>query len=294
MSDLQDELDPERPVSFGDFKTAAISAAGAISLAAAAALVAVSFLPDGAVKKVLESVAAAVFAIGLLQVLAEAWLQRKLTTEILREQRRIEARMLARLEERLDELTNAVHLDQRLRPSGVRAVERLGTDWRSFLSRANEIELLPVDLSAWLREEWVGVIEQARSRVLQVTVHLPNVNGMDPDNLSALEVRLGHGEARLQTDFGLAIDTIKQDWAEGRVAAGSRLTLHTYDRPAGFGLVLTEVDWALVLPPTAGPSRLAGRGLVALFEEGADPSYLEWARAQAGGLGSRWFDAVQA
>lgn len=199
--------------------------------------------------------------------------------------------MLARIDSRFDQLEGTVGRNQRLRPSGAASVQRLGVDWREFFSRGQTIELLPVDLNAWLREEWLGVLEQAKTRVITVTVHLPNVNGMAATTLGALELRTGHTSARLKQDFGDAVQAIKQDWSSGDVQSGSRLIIHTYDRPGGFGLCLTEENWALLIPAVSGPI-VVRPNLVIIFEQGGDPNYIEWARAQPAHLGSELFDEV--
>ena len=290
MSPDVDSDEGSIPATFGAYRAAAWSAAGAISIVAALLLVGFSFLPAGAVRDVLENVAAVLLAIGVLQIVQAASLQQRLTEQILREQRAGEGRVLASVNARFDELIAAVALDERLRPSGITSVVRLTPDWTAFLSGSSRIELLPADLTAWLQEEWRAVLELARSRALSVLIHLPNIKGMEASVIAALALAHDRAPERLADDFDDAIRRIKRDWQDGQPAAGSTLEIKTYDQPSAYGLVLGDVVWACVLPPAAGAG--TGNNLVALFDRGSDPSFREWASSQPAKLGSQPFDRL--
>lgn len=94
------ESDLEPPGQFQAFIAAALSVAGAVTGLSAILLALSTLLPDGAIKSAATNVLAAILAIGLLQILSEAWLKRKLSADILREVRRGETKIIRSIEDR--------------------------------------------------------------------------------------------------------------------------------------------------------------------------------------------------
>ena len=81
------------PSSFAAYRAAVNGAAGVVTAVGLIGLWGSTYIPDGAVKKAVESLAAAVLAIGVLQVLSEAYLQRRLSGEVFGELGAIEQRL---------------------------------------------------------------------------------------------------------------------------------------------------------------------------------------------------------
>jgi len=310
--------------SLAAYRAAVNGVAGIVTALGLLGLWGSTYIPDGAVKKGVESVAAAILAIGVLQVLSEAYLQRRLSGELFDElgaiERRlaerneeiaqrleakidpideqmrrgfdaVEQRLVTRIDARVDGVERLFNLDRGLAPSGAEAVERSGTDWGAFVSAAREVDVVPTNLTAWLVDQWPAILETARTRPLKITVHLVNVNGSAPIAL-ALATRTGQESDRLREDFGEVVTTLKQAWRAELVHQQSRLLIHTCDAVPGFGVMFTETAWAVLLPGANGPT-MGTRPLVSLFRNGTDPGFLAWARSQPGLLQSRFFDEVQ-
>lgn len=271
---------------FAAFRAAALSIAGIIALAGLIGLLLSSLIPAGPVQRVVENLMAVVFVIGVVQVVWEAWLHERLTGTFLAEVRSSAATMTSTINERFEELRSALDTDQRLFPSGVRSVEWSRTTWQAFLAQAPAVVLVPAELQTWLVNEWSAVVAIAETRALDAEVYLPNITGA---NERPHSVHLGQDATRLGEDLKSTIESLRSRWTDGTLTPGSKLRVYTYDRPAGYGLVVAAERWALILPQAAGP-RPDQSPLVVCMEDGTDPSFLRWAQEQIPVLEPQLFD----
>lgn len=263
------------------FLAAALSVAGAIAVLGLVGLLLSGLIHDEALRQAVGNVAAIIFAIGLVQVVSDAWLHSRLTASFLTVVGQGQSEIRRELTKRFGELEQALEIDQRLLPSGVRAVERGRTEWDALMASADTVVLVPLDLGpAWRQEEWDAAIRCARARRLDVDVYLPNVRG---PNAGAHSLHLGYDSVRLEQDLRDNHAALLADWTDGAVSSGSKLRIFTYDRPAGYGLVLGDSAWAMILPPAGGPVAGAAR-VVVTFRDGTDPGFREAAGRQLGTL----------
>lgn len=281
--------DPDRQSSspsFADFRAAAFSIAGTIALVGLVGLALSGLIPEGPVQRVVSNLAAVVFVIGVVQIVWDAWLHTRLTQGFLNEVKASEAAMTATITSRFDEIRRSLETDQRLLPSGIRSVEWSRTDWSVLLAESPSVLLLPVDLTSWMLNEWTAVLDLARARQLKVDLYLPNIDGAGQE---AHCVHLSQNATRLSDDLKNTIEAIRDRWTDGTISDGSVLSVYTYDRPAGYGLVVGTSGWALALPPAGGPQADEYTVVIGM-KGGADPGFLEWARRQAVDLQSQLFD----
>lgn len=287
---------PDREKPDGSFsqhfvrlKAAALSVAGVVALVGIIMLVCARLIPEGAVRNVVEDVAALVFAIGLIQILFETYLQAHLAEEIT-------ARVHVAIEEvelelapRFTALEGAVQLDRSLRPTGLKSLVRSTVDWNDFLAGSSFITLVPWDLDSWRQQEWRSILELSRTRRIEVDLYLPNTDSPYAD---ALAVRFALNTTQLKETVGVAIAEISEGWRATARLAGSVLRIHTYDQPGGIGFLKTDGSWALMIPPIHGP-RPARLPLIALADNGTDVGYREWIDVQLGLLSAQIFDEVE-
>jgi hypothetical protein len=262
--------------------------AGAVALVALAVLVGASFLPEGAIRSVLENLAAVVFAIGVIEVLFEAYLQTRLSSELIERVDTAVGRVETKVELQLQHLATALSLDRSLGPTGLETLSRTPVDWTDFLSGSSRIQLVPWELDSWQQQEWAGALEAARTDQLQLDLYLPNP---ETNGLGAFEQRLGLDESDFQSRARRAIEDARAGWQEVRHTPGSVLNIYTYDLPVGMGIVLANGRWALTAAPIQGP-RPGTSALVALARDGSDAGYREWIEGQIRVLGAQLFDQV--
>ena len=162
-------------------------------------------------------------------------------------------------------------------------------DWASLLGDAADIVLLPEKLVR-LDNEWMAVLDVARTRPVAIDVHVPSDGTPEIDALAA----------RLQEDTARVIEVLRElpkrlvdQWEKSSPRPGGRLRVLTYDGVPGFGLVRADVRVAILVPAMAGP-RPPGRALTFLFNADATDFMDTWIADQLSSIDSREFDVQQA
>ena len=272
--------------SFSRLRSAAFSVAGAVALVALVILVVVSFIPEGAVRGVIENLAAIVFGIGVIQILFEAYLHSHVSAEVMKQVDTAIRRVDDTVALRLRELESTIVLDRSLVPTGLKKLLRTPVDWTGFLAGSTAIKFVPWNLSSWGQQEWLGIIERARSSKIEVDLYLPNP---ETAHAESFEVRLGPDS--FQADAAGALTEAREGWRQSAQVPGSILRIHTYDRPVGLGLLLADGRWALTAAPICGP-RPGAAPINALAEDGSDAGYRLWLDEQIGLLDAQQFDEL--
>jgi hypothetical protein len=277
----------ERP-KFDALKAAALSVAGLVTLVALICLVLASLLDEGAARRVIENVAAVIFAIGLVQILSDAYLHAHLTTEVLERVDEAVGRIATDVLTRLEELERALELDQALSPTGLTELRRTPpASWAEVFRDTSTLDLVPWSLDAWQEQEWQGVLQRVADHPMEVRVYLPNAQSPD---VCAFEVRFSEDAVEIERRLRTLAQGLKASW-QATATAGSVLSILTYDRPPGWGCFVAETKWGLLIAPATGP-RPGIQPLIALAEQGSDPGFLEWLREEVNALGATLFDQV--
>jgi len=279
-------MSPGGESAFSRLRSAAASVAGAVASAALLIFVAVSFMPEGAIRSVIENLAAIVFGIGVIQILFEAYLHSHVSAEVMGQVDTAITRVDETVASRLRDLESTIVLDRSLVPTGLKKLQRTPVDWTGFVAGSTVIAFVPSTLSSWSQQEWLGIIERARSSKIEVDLYLPN-----PETTFAesFEVRLAIDS--FQTVATEALTEAQDAWRQSAQVSGSILRIHTYDRPVGLGLLLSDSRWALTAAPICGP-RPGAAPIVALADDGSDTGYRVWLEEQIGFLGAQQFDEL--
>jgi hypothetical protein len=181
-------------------------------------------LGEGFLRTLVLTVATATLSIGGISVLYEAYLRRTLTQDVL----------------------ELVQLEERLFDAGIKDVTKKNTvDWRRFFENAEVVRIVPADPPAWIRDEWVFLIDARLRAKVAVDIYLPNPDGP----LDALAERLGQSRDELRAELRRILRQVESDW-KGRYGLSPRelLRVLTYDGSPALGLSIADRNCVISLP----------------------------------------------